>query len=96
MGPNFKRLVIHKVSLDAIPVGGNIGDGIKFLSDPKGMKESFANAEKWVREAIDILKSADAITNYYGNDDEIIAGQILARIDAKQQHNRRKAKESTQ
>ena len=33
IGPNVKKLVIYKLTKDAIPANGNVEDGIKFLLD---------------------------------------------------------------
>ena len=37
LGPNAKRLLAHKMSVDAIPAGGGLADGIKFLSSKESI-----------------------------------------------------------
>lgn len=80
MGPNFKKLVCHKMSVDAIPPNGGLMDGIRFLQGD--IAGAAREAQAWVRKAIDAVKAAP--NNPYGDDDEVIAGEILRQIEERQ------------
>lgn len=77
-GPKVNRLIIYKMSCDAVPTGGGIADAIAWLAKPGAIGTSAREAEKWVSEAIAAVKSAP--DNKWSDDDEAIAGEILARI----------------
>lgn len=79
MGTNFKRLVALKASKDAIPSGGGFLDGVKVLSDPDRLAKLFSEAVAFADAAIDAVRKAPG--NTYGDDEEAIAGAILAEID---------------
>lgn len=78
-GPNVKRLITRKMSLDAIPSGGGFCDALRFLTDPAGITSSARRAIDWVFAAIDAVKSAP--DNHLGDDDEAIAGEIIQRLN---------------
>jgi hypothetical protein len=80
IGPNVRRLIAHKMSLDAIPPGGGFADAVDFLLLGR-LSQSGKTATEWVNQAIRAVKSAP--DNPYGDDDETIAGAILARIEEK-------------
>ena len=82
MGPNVKKLVAHKVALDAIPSGGGLQAGIAFLMDKYRIIETTRKAQEWVAQAIALVKTAP--DNQYGDDDEAIAGAILQGIKERQ------------
>lgn len=83
-GKNVNRLIIHKMSLDAIPPGGSFADGLKFLSS----KESIANgarfAEAWVMKSIEVVRECPEPNSFKNADDEAIAGEILRILKRKQ------------
>jgi hypothetical protein len=79
MGPNVRRLVAHKVSVDAVPKGGHIGHAMGFLSSPEKILAGTRAAQEWVAAAIAVVKAAP--NNPYGDDDEAIAGEILRQIE---------------
>lgn len=81
LGPNAKRLLIHRMSLDAVPSGGGLRSAVEYLLDADRMKQSTKNSIEWVKAAIAAIKAAP--DNPYGDDDETIAGEILKRIEAK-------------
>lgn len=81
IGPNVKKLIIRKMSLDAIPPGGGFQDGIEFLASNR-LAESGRNAAEWVQQALAVFKTAP--DNPYGDDDEAIAGELLRRIEEMQ------------
>jgi hypothetical protein len=81
LGANMKRFLAYKVSRDAIPDGGGFAAGLDFLMNPQRMKEVSLKALEWCDQAIAAVKSAP--DNPYGDDEETIAGVILAGIDAR-------------
>jgi hypothetical protein len=81
MSSNTTRLICHIASLDAIPVGGGIQDGLNFLTDPNLANR--LNAAKVKANAyIDAILST--YDNPYGDDREKVAQVILERIAQKQ------------
>lgn len=88
-GPNVRKLIVHKMSLDAIPKNSQNGlaDGIAFLSDTKRIVESARAAQLWVAQAIDLIRMAkdgDAEGNpnpWRESSDEDIAGCLLTEIE---------------
>jgi hypothetical protein len=80
-GPNTKKLVIHKVSLDAIPKGGGVADGIKFLSSRELISKTIRAADEWVKTAILAIRQAAEPNPFREATDEEIAGEILKKIE---------------
>jgi hypothetical protein len=78
---NVTRLISHIASLDAIPAGGGIQDGLDFLTDPNLVDRLNAAKVKASGYIDAILSTHD---NPYGNDREKVAGIILERIAEKQ------------
>jgi hypothetical protein len=76
-GPNVKRLIVHKMSRDAVPPGGGVGNAIGFLSDPKKIAAGARAATEWVEAAIAAVRAAPGCTF---TTDEEIAGEILRKI----------------
>ena len=79
MTTNVNKLIIRKISVDAIPKGGGFQDAIGFLTNPTAICETAKRAKEWVGAAIQAVK--DAPDNPYGDDDEVIAGIILEEIE---------------
>lgn len=79
MGPNVKKLIIRKMSVDAIPSNGGLADGLKFLSSAESIRNGCRDATQWVADAIAAVKAAP--NNHFGDDDEAIAGEILRQIE---------------
>ena len=88
MGPHFKKLVIHKMSLDAVPAGGGIGSALKFLSDPQGMAQSSRAAKEWVESAIALIRTAAEPNPWKTSTDEEIAGELLRQIEERKKSQR--------
>lgn len=80
---NVGKLIIHKISLDAIPAGGGVADGIAFLSDKKKISAGFQSARSWVAAVIKAVRLAGEPNPFKDADDETIAGEILKRIEEK-------------
>lgn len=78
MGPNVKRLVVHKMSRDAVPDGGGVADAIGFLKDRERIAQSARNAQAWVATAIQAVRQSPGGEEF--GDDEAIAAEILKRI----------------
>lgn len=87
LGPNARRLVTRKLAVDAIPAGSPdpFAAGLRFLSDP-GLGARAQAAEDWVKRAIALVKGAP--DNPYGNDDEVIAAELLRRVETRQELHR--------
>jgi hypothetical protein len=79
-GPNVKRLIVAKMSRDAIPAGGGVADGIKFLSDPTAVLAGARVATQWVEEAIRLVREAADPNPWRQADDEAIAAEVLRRL----------------
>jgi hypothetical protein len=56
LGPNVKRLICHYMATLAIPKGGGIADGIKFLMDKDKMASTVKDATEYIESAIAILR----------------------------------------
>ena len=81
--PNIRKLIFHKMSLDAIPAGGGVADGIKFLSDPAGISKSLRAADEWVINAIIAVRNAGEPNPWREKPDEEIAGELMRKIEEK-------------
>lgn len=82
-GPNVKKLIAHKMSLDAVPPGGGLRSALEFLSDAKNIARSAKNATAWVNEVIGLVRNASDPNPWRNADDEAIAGEILKGIEAR-------------
>lgn len=80
IGPNVRRLIAHKMSLDAIPKGGGFADGLNFLSDRSKITEGARRATDWVQLAIKTLRQAAEPNPWKDADDETIAAEFLKRV----------------
>lgn len=78
-GPNVRKLICHKFSIDAIPSNGGVADGIRVLTSPGKLQAGIRAATEWVNTAIALVKQAP--DNPFGDDDEAIAGEILRQIE---------------
>lgn len=81
IGPNVRKLIAHKMSVDAIPPGGGFNAGIDFILSGK-INESAKRATEWVQKAIAVFKTAP--DNPFGDDDEAIADHLLKGIEERQ------------
>lgn len=79
VGPNMQKLAAFKASRDAIPDGGGLVDAIDFIKDQNRFKKSMLDSVLWAFAAVDVMKTAP--DNPYGDDDEVIAGAIVAEIE---------------
>lgn len=83
LGPNVKKLIIYRISLVAIPNGGGIADGIKFLSANDKIMKATKESYNWVKSAIQIVRQAKKPNPFESATDEEIAGEILKKIEEK-------------
>lgn len=80
IGPNVRKLIAHKMSLIAIPSGSGqdaFAIGLNAISDRDRFTSIAKEARLWVENALSIVKTAP--DNSF-NDDEEIAGHLLAKI----------------
>jgi hypothetical protein len=77
--PNFKRLVAHRLSVEAVPAGGGLAAALDALTTPDKLAAIAASSRAWVAEAIAVVKTAP--DNPFGDDDELIAGEVLRLIE---------------
>jgi hypothetical protein len=79
--PNVKKLIIHKMSVDAVPAGGGIGDALKFLTTPGSIGKGWKEAAEWIESAIMVIRQAAEPNPWKDSSDEEIAGYLLQRIE---------------
>lgn len=83
IGPNVRKLWATKIANAAIPAGGGLADGVKFLSDKKALVSGAKAAADWTKNAIAAIRNAGEPNPWKDADDEAIAGEILRRLDAR-------------
>lgn len=86
IGPNVKKLVCMKMARDAIPpekTGSGIGEAVAFLSDPKKIIAGAKASQEWVAQAIAVIRTGGEPNPWKNADDEVIAGEILKRVEKK-------------
>jgi hypothetical protein len=83
LGPNVKKLMIIKTSLTAIPKGGNLTDGINFLSNKQLIIKTMKESCDWVETAIRMVRQAGEPNPFKDKSDEDIAGEILRKLEEK-------------
>ena len=86
LGPNVRRLIAHKMSLDAIPTGTKepLAEGANFLLDKQRLLSSAKAAAAWVKEAFKSIREAAEPNPWKGADDETIASYLLDQIAERQ------------
>lgn len=80
-GPNVKKLIAHKMSIDAVPANGGFRSAIDFLLDKDRIKRSARDAEEWVQASLLLIRQAAEPNPWKEADDEAIAGELLRQID---------------
>lgn len=85
---NVRKLILHKISLDAIPAGGGVDAGMRFLLDKERMAKSARDAEQWVKVALLALRQAADPNSWRDKTDEEIAGELLRQIDERKRQER--------
>jgi hypothetical protein len=79
IGPNLKKLMAHKMAIDMIPPGGDPFAFVETIMDGKKHAAVAAAALEWSILAVNAVRSA--VDNPYGDDEEVIAGEILKQIE---------------
>ena len=79
--PNVKRLIILRISREAIPDGGGIVDGLNFFADNEKRKSILATSAIWVKQAIELVRGGAEPNPWKNASDEEIATEILHRAD---------------
>lgn len=79
--PNVRRLLILRMSREAVPDGGGLADGLSFFIDAEKRKTIMANSEEWVRQAIALVRNASEPNPWRDASDDAIAGEILRRAE---------------
>lgn len=79
----MNTLIVHKISVDAIPPGEGFNAGLRFLSDKSRVASTARSSTEWARQAVDAVRNAEDPNPWKEADDETIAGEILRRIDEK-------------
>lgn len=87
LGPNVRRLIAHKMSLDAIPPGTKepLADGANFLLSKQRLLSSVNAATDWVKEALKSIREAADPNPWQNADEEAIAKYLLDQIAERQQ-----------
>lgn len=80
IGPNVRRLIARKMSLDAIPNGGGFAAGLEFLASKENIKQVASAAAAWVRVACQVVRGAAEPNPWKESTDEEIAGYLLDKI----------------
>lgn len=83
VGPNMRKLAVHKMALDAVPAGGGFADAVKFLSSTNAIADSAKAATEWARLAVLAVRGAADPNPWRDADDEAIAAEILRQVAAK-------------
>lgn len=88
IGPNVKKLWAMKMAKDAIPDGGGLADGLKFLSSRESIAAGAKAATEWVKGAIAVVRLAAEPNPWKNATDEEIAGELLKRTEERSRRER--------
>lgn len=80
VGPNVRKLIARKMSLDAVPAGGGFTAALDFLSRKENITASAKSAKDWVRTALRAVREASAPNPWALSTNEEIAGYLLEKI----------------
>lgn len=78
-GPYVTKLIIQFMAREAVPPGGGLPDVVEFIRNEKRRKKVLEEAERKALESIQLVKNAP--DNPFGDDDEMIAGMLLEKIE---------------
>lgn len=76
---NKTKLLNHFLSIHAVPPGGGLEAGLRYFMDDAYRKEVIKKAMAELELSIAAVKNAP--DNPYGDDDNVIAGEILEQIE---------------
>lgn len=80
-GPNEKRLIAHKASVDMVPPGGGVADVVGVLTQPGKLNAVMRAAAEWVATALDAMRTAPDPNPWRDADNEAIAEELLKAIE---------------
>lgn len=80
IGPCRKRLIIEKMSRDAIPDREGLAAAVKLLTTPGGIAAGWREAANWVDAAIIAIREAADPNPWRNSSDEDIADELLRKI----------------
>lgn len=78
---NVRRLVIVRMSQLAIPADGGLADGLEFFTNQEKRQRVMREAEAWVAQALELMRTAAEPNPWRTASDEAIAGELLRQID---------------
>ena len=78
--PNVKRLLLERVSIEAVPNGGGLNAGLTFLSSKENITAGFSAALEWVNQALIAVRNAAAPNPFASASDEEIATELMCQI----------------
>ena len=84
LGPNVKRWIIRKMSMDAVPDGGGIAAALEFLKDKDRTTSGFRAATSWVENRIKAVRDAAEPNKWKHATDEEIAAEVIRLVEAKE------------
>ena len=79
IGPNMQRLIAAFIARLSVPPGGGFADAIGVFLEKGRLQEVTREALKQTDLAITAMRAAT--DKFYADDEEIIAGIIMAEID---------------
>ena len=78
-GTNVTKLITKFIAREAIPAGGDgVASAMEFFRNAEYRKKVLDAAEAKAIQSIELIKTAP--DNPFGNDDELIAGELLKKI----------------
>lgn len=77
-GTNVTKLITKFIAREAIPAGGGVASAVEFFKNAEYRKKVLDAAEAKAIQAIELIKAAP--DNPFGNDDELIASELLKKI----------------
>lgn len=87
IGPNVRRLIARKMSLDAIPAGGGLAAGLSFLTNREAVIAGAKSAADWVKTALRAVREAASPNPWALSSDEEIAAYLLTEIEKRDKVN---------
>ena len=79
---NMMKLAIRFAAQHAIPEGGNVVEGVRWLADDRRRTEDIKMGQTIAKQSVDAIRNAREPNPYATWDDEAIAELILEQIDS--------------
>jgi hypothetical protein len=80
LGPNMKDLIVHRMSMEAVPTGGGLNSALNFLSSKESIIGGLKAATEWSQKAVLAIRNATEPNPWRNASDEDIAGEIMKRV----------------